>query len=257
MFSLKKTVILISCCFPLSVNAQIIIQENFNSGQYLSAWNFAAKVEQALWLGKENSNYVRFHPNFQNQFIETPAINLVSGNYTLFFDWNQAGLQSVDSVNVQLTADNGTTWQTIYAIYNANNRNWQTDSVAINSTGSTIKLKWNYFSSGSFPAQYFNIDNIIIAKNTATALKNNSNEIITEVFPNPNNGNFQLKILNAKNKKGTIFIYNTQGELIYQHNLPVVLQSLLQLDLSANSKGSYILTIQTDESSYSKSIIIQ
>jgi hypothetical protein len=77
------------------------------------------------------------------------------------------------------------------------------------------------------------------------------------VFPNPNNGNFQLKIYNDKNQKGNILIYNMQGELIYQQNLPVVTQSLIQIDLSILSKGSYLLNIDANENNYSKTIILQ
>ena len=48
-----------------------------------------------------------------------------------------------------------------------------------------------------------------------------------------------------------------QGELIYQQNLPVVTQSLVQIDLSILSKGSYLLNIETNENNYSKTIILQ
>lgn len=257
MFSLKKILVLFFFCSSLSVNAQIIFQEDFNTIQYLSSWNISAKAEQALWLGTDNSKYVRFHPNFQNQFIETPDISLSNGNYTLYFDWNQARQQNADSVNVQFTTDNGILWQTIYAIYNGNNRNWQTDSVVFNNIGSNVKFRWNYFSSGSFPSQYFNVDNVFVKKNIATGIKNDINELVAEVFPNPNDGNFQLKILNIKNKNGNLFIYNTQGAKVYSTNLPAVSQSLLQVDLSSLSKGSYILTIQVEENNYSKTIIIQ
>jgi hypothetical protein len=253
----KKIIILIACCTTLTLNAQTIFQEDFNTETSFSSWNLSAKVEYALWLGKANSKYLRFHPNYQNQFIETPGINLPAANYTFSFDWNQARQQNTDSVNLQLSIDNGTTWQTMYAIYNGNNRTWQTDSFVFNSVGGSIKFRWNYFSTGNFPSQYFNLDNILIKKNTTTGIRNNSTDITTELFPNPNNGNFQLKIYNAKNQKGNILIYNMQGELIYQQNLPVVTQSLVQIDLSILSKGSYLLNIEANENNYSKTLIIQ
>lgn len=113
------------------MNAQTIFQEDFNTEASFSSWNLSSKVEHALWLGKDNSKYLRFHPNFQNQFIETAGINLPAANYTFSFDWNQARQQNTDSVNLQLSIDNGTSWQTMYAIYNGNNRTWQTDSLRL------------------------------------------------------------------------------------------------------------------------------
>jgi hypothetical protein len=68
----KKIIILIACCSTLTLNAQTIFQEDFNTEASFSSWNLSSKVEHALWLGKDNSKYLRFHPNFQNQFIETP-----------------------------------------------------------------------------------------------------------------------------------------------------------------------------------------
>jgi hypothetical protein len=253
-----KKITFIVCCFVSSYSeAQIVFKEDFNGLNYLNNWTLSAKVEQAVWLGKDNSNYLRFHPKFQNQFIVTPNINLLQGNYRLFFDWNKAGEQTVDSVTVQLTKNNGTNWQTIYAIYNGNNRNWQTDSIQLNNMNGNIKIRWNYFTSGSFPSQYFNIDNLVIENNIATSIKNKNNDLQAIAFPNPSDGRIQIKLINIKNTDGTIFIYNTQGNLVYQNNLPTATQSLVQIDLSSFSKGSYILNLKTAEQTYLTTIIIQ
>ena len=254
---IKKITLIICCFIYVCSEAQVVFEENFNKATFPNAWTFSSKTELALWLGKENSNYVRFHPNFQSQSIITPTINLAQGNFRLFFDWNKAREQTIDSINVQLTTDTGSTWQTIYAIYNGNNRNWQTDSVLLNNINGNIKLRWNYFSLGSFPSQYFNIDNVVLKKNVTTSINNKSAEVQITIFPNPTNEFVQLKLMNLKNKNGTIFIYNTQGEIIYQANLPVVTQSLLQIDMSSFSKGSYILSIQAEEQIYSITILLQ
>jgi hypothetical protein len=165
------------------------------------------------------------------------------------------GTNAIDSVQVQLFNNN--TWHTIYAVYNGNNRTWQTDTVSFTTNQDSIKLKWNYFSSGIFPSQYFNIDNISLQKNTPTALFQNKNEISFNVFPNPSNGQFQLKISNHKSLNGKILIFSTTGALVYESILPAIPQSLVQLDLSTLSKGTYILQVLSADNLFSKSIIIQ
>ncbi len=240
-----------------NVQSQNIFEESFNQLSAPINWQFSSKVESAVCLGTNNSNYIRFHPNFQDQSITTPNINVTQGNYVLLFDWNKARTLSVDSINVQFSNDNGNNWNTVYAIYNGNNRTWQTDSFLLDNISDSFKLRWNYFSSASFPSQYFNIDNIILKKNTATSIKNNRNNLFGSIYPNPSNGIVQLKLLNFKNQTGFIYVYNTQGELVFQNNLPTVSQSLLQLDLTTLSKGAYILKLETSEQSFSSTILIQ
>lgn len=247
--------ILFYCGFVSTISAQVIFQEQFNDSSFRANWNISSSVEQAYWLGVEQSKYVRFHPRYQNQSIQTPTIYTTNGNYSLFFDWNKVGTNTIDSVQVQLFNNN--TWHTIYAVYNGNNRTWQTDTVSFTTNQDSIKFKWNYFSSGTFPSQYFNIDNISLQKNTPTALFQNKNEISFNVFPNPSNGQFQLKISNHKSLNGKILIFSTSGALVYESILPAIPQSLVQLDLSTLSKGTYILQVLSADNLFSKSIIIQ
>jgi hypothetical protein len=252
----NKAILLIVCyCCTKTVFAQILFHEKFNDTTFLSSWKISTKVEQAIWLGTENSKYIRFHPNFQNQFIQTPTIFNTKGNFTLFFDWNKVGTNTIDSVQLQVFNNNA--WQTIYAVYNGNNRAWQTDSVNFETNQDSLTLKWNYFSSGIFPSQYFNIDNIVLQKNTPTKIQQNKNEITFNIFPNPNNGQFQLKIDNQKNQAGKILMYSSTGTIVYESVLSNTTQSLLQLDVSTFPKGAYILQITNATNLFSKTFIIQ
>lgn len=254
---MRLFVIFLSIFLLNKLYAQSVFEENFNHASFPDNWSFSSKVELAVWLGKYNSNYIRFHPNFQNQSITTPSINVSSGNYTLYFDWNKARALAVDSVNIQMSNDNGNTWNTVYAIYNGNNRNWQTDSFFLDNISTAFKLRWNYFSTNSFPSQYFNIDNIVLKNNITTSIKNNKNNLQASVFPNPSDGHVQLKLMNLKNQTGIITIYDTKGNLVYQDNLPTVSQSLLQLDLTTFSKGAYFFKVETSNQSFSSTILIQ
>lgn len=239
------------------LKAQVIFQESFNDTSYKTSWSTTTRVEQALWLGKENSNYLRFHPNFQNQSIITPTITATSGNYTLFFEWNKARTQTPDSAQVQLSVNNGTTWETIYTIYNGNNRNWQKDSVELNNISSNFKIRWNYFSSGSFPSQYFNLDNVSIVQDISTSIKTQTNTIDFKVFPNPASDYFKIQLKNPMLKSGMLTIFNSAGEIIYQKNIAVISQTLYQLDIRNFSKGAYIVHAQFGEEQVEKTVLVQ
>jgi hypothetical protein len=253
------TVILffVSCIISTQLSAQIVFQEDFNSRDFPVNWNLSSKIEKGIWLGKDNSGYIRFHPRYQQQFIETPSINFPAGNHLLFFDWNKAGDSNQDSVHVEITENNGSSWQTIYAIYSGNNRMWQTDSVAFNNTNGTIKFRWKYYSNGIFPAQYFNLDNVVIKTTIATSIKQNVSDITFGVFPNPNNGVFQIKLNNPKLRDGIIQITDSKGAIIFQQIIPAISQSLIQLNKSELSKGIYSIQLQTPSEVLSKNIIIQ
>lgn len=70
------------------------------------------------------------------------------------------------------------------------------------------------------------------------------------IYPNPSNGVFRI---NAKNiAEGSIHIYNSLGQQIYQTN-----KLLDEINLSNQSKGTYYLRLFTDTKIYSQKIILQ
>lgn len=254
---IKSIFFIIGClCFNV-LNGQSIFQEDFDAVGFPSGWNISSRVEKAVALGKENSGYIRFHPRFQQQIIESPLIPATSGNHLLRFDWNKAGNSSADSVYVELSNNIGNSWQVIYAIYNGNNRNWQTDSVSISNTGSSLIIRWRYFSGSIFPAQYFNLDNVKIERATATYLHHNTTDINFSVFPNPNEGEFQIKINNPLLKPGNLTILDIEGTEIYQQQIPLIQQFLIQIQQPSLSKGTYIIQLHTAPEVITKKISIQ
>ncbi|MBK9330551.1 MAG: T9SS type A sorting domain-containing protein [Sphingobacteriales bacterium] len=239
------------------MSAQAVFQEDFNASYFPANWTVSPRIEKALALGKGNSGYIRFHPKYQQQSIETPLITVPAGNYALLFDWNKAGNSNEDSVLVEVSETNGSSWQAVYTIFNGNNRTWQPDSVALNNIGGNIKLRWKYFSVGIFPSQYFNLDNVVLKSNTPTFIKQNISDISFTLFPNPNNGIFQIRLNNPALKNGTLQITDVKGSVVYKQPLPAVIQSLIQLDKSGFSKGIYTIRLQTAAEVISKNVIIQ
>lgn len=242
-------------------SAQMLLNEKFNDTSFLANWKISSNVEHAYLIGNENSRFVRFHPKYQREFIQSPSIPVSSSQYyALVFDWNEAQNSYSDSVQVQTSNDNGLTWKIIYSITKGNNRLWQTDSVSLGflASGSNISLKWLYYSSGIFPSQFFNLDNIrLVSIGTPTSIKINENYLSAFIYPNPARNNFYLQLKNVLSKAPTLKIISTTGAVIRKMSLPELPNSISEIDVSHLEKGNYIIQIETDEHQDSHSLLIQ
>jgi hypothetical protein len=80
------------------------------------------------------------------------------------------------------------------------------------------------------------------------------NKASVSVYPNPNNGTFQLVINNYQlGMEGTVNVYNMLGEIIYSKSLnishgdPFGQHSTFSIDLSSQPEGIYMLKVQTED----------
>ncbi len=82
-------------------------------------------------------------------------------------------------------------------------------------------------------------------------MENNAKEAGCYIFPNPNNGNFEISI---KKNAEEIVIYNSIGAEIYNKNKP---DSHLSVDLSRYGKGMYFVGVRTrgSRTAYEKVIV--
>lgn len=63
------------------------------------------------------------------------------------------------------------------------------------------------------------------------------------LFPNPNNGSFQI-YLNDIDIKGTVSIYTFSGECIYEESFE---GNIFFVNLDYKSKGMYVLSIKNND----------
>ncbi|WP_027001285.1 T9SS type A sorting domain-containing protein [Hugenholtzia roseola] len=66
-----------------------------------------------------------------------------------------------------------------------------------------------------------------------------------KLFPNPNQGQFQILFQDQNVGNATLEISNTAGQIIYRHNLKAN-QNSLSLDLSSFANGLYLVTLKTE-----------
>lgn len=94
---------------------------------------------------------------------------------------------------------------------------------------------------------------------TTAVNENNQQDNLISLYPNPNNGNFQIEFnesINSKNCK--VEIYNAVGQKVYQTNNSFFKQfNNLSIDLSSQPTGIYFVKVNGGQKFYSKKIIIQ
>lgn len=77
------------------------------------------------------------------------------------------------------------------------------------------------------------------------------------VFPNPSQGEFNLKFFLPNNAPTSIRIFNSNGQLIYSNDLGNFEGEFMErFDLTDNPAGTYYLMIQQNELSITKKVII-
>ena len=129
-----------------------------------------------------------------------------------------------------------------------------------NENGQTIDIeKW----------QNFAYDYYTIVTNAQGCVSDTSNHIIgawmginnfkaqtLSIFPNPNEGRFQIDCKNKMGENASIRVYNNIGQLVYQKQIKIE-SAFLPLDLSSLSKGIYAIELLTEKSISSGKVMIK
>ena len=83
---------------------------------------------------------------------------------------------------------------------------------------------------------------------------NNTNEDEFLVFPNPNNGNFELSLDGTDKKECTLIVSDLLGQVLLQEK---IMPGTYRKTISLKEKGMYLVTIITEHNKLSKKIIIE
>jgi len=87
------------------------------------------------------------------------------------------------------------------------------------------------------------------------------NEIIDgvqiEIFPNPNSGNFTVKLNTNRSEVMNLRIVNNLGEVVYsEYDIQMGESFIRNIDLTGFSEGLYFINLQSSETNYMKKIIL-
>ena len=148
----------------------------------------------------------------------------------------------------------------IYATYNG------IDTVFVNTSGSNPNNSeslvqdidgtqegvnpgtWLYTTSA--PCVRLNFDPNVIGVNVGIEENNSLSKF--NIFPNPNNGHFNIQIQTSQSEDVNINISNLVGQLVYSKKVSVINSLNKWLDLSYLEKGIYTIRL---ENNYNKNFI--
>ena len=75
------------------------------------------------------------------------------------------------------------------------------------------------------------------------------------IFPNPSNGKFIISI--AHNSINNISVYNLLGEKIIEKKIIPSANKEIEIDLSAQAKGIYLLQVKEENKLYCQKLVIE
>lgn len=127
--------------------------------------------------------------------------------------------------------------------------------------GQEVPYRGNLDTLSPFGAYYLRVvntpDSCHLTVPTGISSYSNSLNAIVSVYPNPNNGVFELTINAASPVTGEISVYDGIGRIVYEQPVDVLGIYNTSLNLSKFSAGLYTLQIHTPQGSTTRKISIQ
>ncbi|MBL6663173.1 MAG: T9SS type A sorting domain-containing protein [Flavobacteriales bacterium] len=101
------------------------------------------------------------------------------------------------------------------------------------------------------------IDTVKLSTKDCTSLEEAKDIQKLKIFPNPNNGTFNLSLNNFSEEKGSFEIVNTLGERVYVQDLEFNESISQNFELNSLPKGIYFLNVKTESKYLVERLIIQ
>ncbi|MDO9000102.1 MAG: PKD domain-containing protein [Bacteroidota bacterium] len=130
-----------------------------------------------------------------------------------------------------------------------------TVTVSCGGSSSTCVNQFIFKTTSSQNMQMIQV-NVVAPALIPTGIKNAEIETINyEIYPNPNNGQFELKLNNSRNEIVKIKVYSLIGELVYETDTKN--DNLIKnINLSDVSNGVYFIKVNSNNKELTKKIII-
>jgi hypothetical protein len=128
---------------------------------------------------------------------------------------------------------------------------------------SAVEVKWNKLGNGSVSVigtnTYFCIDttslNVTITSNSGIDKLEMANNFF--IYPNPNNGDFIIKLESNRKSSSIISLYNMLGQEVWS-NAHELSMGENEISLNTNlSAGMYVLKIHSDSEELIKQVVIR
>lgn len=217
------------------------------------------------------------HTRMAKTWMVSPAIDISAISLPqLSFKLSTAEVNPnhINTLKVFISNDCETTWTEIYSktgtnlvtsnstfspFYPTNTGDWRNEIIDLNSMSSYshAKFKFIYIRDTISGASNVFIDDINIS--STSSVKEITNSIKCQVFPNPLNDVSQLEIDNTKTQLLKINITDVLGQEIFEIENKIVEQGNYKFPLFKNDKlkaGIYFIKIENPETSVIKKLIV-
>jgi len=240
--------------------AQIIFYQHFNDTSFFKTWKVSENIEHAKPQDVNQTRFLKFHPVLLNEYVETPIIPVsTTNNYSLLFDWHEMQNDHLDSIEVDLSKDDGFTWQNIKTLKNGHHEFWLRDSVYLGllNAKENVMFRWQYHAAIASPIQTFNLDNVIVRSTNAV---NDTQQIISTLNVKISFDTLKTKVkIECKNSEGKslqLRMYTTRGYLLKNISLPISKKNNVEIDVGDVSKGTYFISIESKDEFFTQQIIL-
>lgn len=195
-----------------------------------------------------------------HDYLISPIIDLSTFSYvTLSFDYVLRAFLSYDKLFVLYrTIENGE-WMEIEELNKTIGgwNGWKNYSLDIPSAAmtSTTQIAFYYTDSEEF-AWGAGIDNVQIYQNTSSIYDIELDKQL-KIFPNPNNGEFEISFNSDKPSDIKITIYNIEGKKVFKNNFEIQTREFRKnFSLTDLPKGIYQLRVLTDNKLVNRKITL-
>jgi hypothetical protein len=196
-------------------------------------------------------------------YLVTPEINLTSytgKTITLRFAYTMRKYRTYDKYNVNYRVTPDSAWVKLVDLKPPGTANWVWDTTEINLPEKALKANTQigfFYDNSSQFAWGAAVDDVELFLNT-TSVQTISNPSAMRVFPNPNPGRFTIELDSGISGEFKLQIVNLAGQTVLEKTIKSNSGTLSEtIDLSAQPKGIYQLSVQSKSAGWKQKITIQ
>ncbi len=234
---------------------------NFSSWEWGNPNNspiFSASNGSKVWMTNLNSDY---------QYLEISNIYSPCFDFTalttdpyVIFDINYDLGSHIDRGRIQYSLNNGQTWSNLSTYFLGNSNGWQTRQYRINNAAGATDVKFRlelYSDNNENVGSGLAIDHFRISANPLTSTNVLELDAEMSIYPNPNQGLFNVTFQNLNGQTGTLNVIDMFGKIITTQSVTINNnEETVKVNLETLANGIYLIQMQTNEGQLTKRVII-
>lgn len=241
-------------------------------------WEWVKKNGSGLGGFGQSATSIRFDnysPNVTGKkySIRTPQCDFTSpSNPVLTYDYAYSGSSVYhDTLAVYSSTDCGITWNlllkkggvalntattgTAVVVFVPTASQWKKETINLAGLAGQSRVMFSFENISAFGNMMY-LDNINVTGLTAIENETEENSSLG-IYPNPNNGQFNIVALDLDQDNYSMEIRNVLGQVIYSEQLNELSGELTkQLDLSSFGKGLYFLSLKSPNSGIVRKVVV-